>query len=687
MMHRMNLVNKIFVIIGFTLWVVIKDAFPQLYLDPDASVNDRVNDLLGRMTLDEKIGQMVQAERSYPDIDTVIKDYFLGSVLSGGGSRPGTKPQDWIDMVNGMQQAALSARLKIPIIYGIDAVHGNNNVYGATIFPHNIGLGCTRDSTIVRKCAEATAIEVIATGLHWTFGPCIAVPRDIRWGRAYEGFGETPELQEMMAQAAVKGFQGDSLGVPYRILACAKHFIADGGTLNGQNAGNAVMTEEELRRIHLPGYIKAIEAGVGSIMVSFNQWNGVLCHANSFLITDLLKGELGFSGFVVSDWNGIEHISGDFKTSIRTAVNAGIDMYMEPSHPIDFITNLKQLVSEGSVSQSRIDDAVSRILRVKFRLQLFEQPYATDAWIDSLGNTSHRSIARTAVRESMVLLKNQGNLLPFSKVNGKILVAGAKAADIGSQCGGWTISWQGSTGSITTGTTMLDAVKSVRGTENVIYAANGSTAENVDVAVVVVGETPYAEGGGDNLEPKLTTGDLNTLANVKSLGIPYVVLLLSGRPIILGDVITDADAFVACWLPGTEGSGITDVLFGYYDFTGKLSHSWPVTISQEPVNQGDSPYAPLFPYGYGLSFGQDAISSMYNLSVSIFPNPANDIITIRSDYSGTVEIFNAVGKRELISTLKDYQQSIDISNLKAGMYLLKMTSGSGQMLISKFIKN
>jgi beta-glucosidase len=475
--------------------------------------------------------------------------------------------------------------------------------------------------------------------------------------------------------------------VPYRILACAKHFVADGGTINGYNAGNAVITEEELRKIHLPGYIKAIKAGVGSIMVSYNKWNGVLCHANSFLITDLLKGELGFSGFVVSDWNGIEFISNDFKMCIKTAVNAGIDMYMEPYHPIDFITNLKQLVSEGSVPQSRIDDAVSRILRVKFRLKLFEQPYATNTLIDSLGNPYHRAIARIAVRESLVLLKNQGSLLPLSKGNGKILVAGAKAADLGSQCGGWTISWQGSRGTHTIGTNILDAVKSVRGATNVIFSTNGSTAEKADAAVVVVGETPYAEGAGDNQDPIVTTDDLNTLAAIKNLGIPYVVLLLSGRPLILGDVITDADAFVACWLPGTEGLGITDVLFGDYDFTGKLSQSWPVSISQEPVNWGDSPYSPLFSYGYGLSLGQNTISSLNNSSVSFYPNPANDFIIVRSDFFGSIEIYNTLGKLESITTLNDYQQRINISNLKTGMYLLKMTSGSGQILNAKFIKN
>lgn len=574
----------------------------QVYLNPKANPEARAKDLLKRMTLDEKLGQITQIERGYKDVNAKVKDLFLGSVLNGGGSVPvQNNPQGWISMYNDLQKSAMATRLKIPMIYGIDAVHGNNNVYGATIFPHNIGLGCTRDPELVKKVAECTAMEVRATGLNWTFSPCIAVPQDIRWGRTYEGFGETPEIQVMMAEAAVKGYQGDKLGTPNHILACAKHYIPDGGTKGGKDQGNAEISEEQLRKIFLPGYIKAIESGVGSVMVSFNSYNGLKCHANKFLVTDLLKGELKFDGFVVSDWEGVRQCAPDFKEAIKLSVNAGLDMFMEPYKTPEFIKLLKELVSEGAVPQSRIDDAVRRILLVKFRMGLFENPYASPDLVDSLGNDYHRKVARQAVRESLVLLKNDKQLLPLSKTEGKVLVAGARSNDIGSQCGGWTISWQGSTGATTKGTTILDAVKNVKGEENVIFSLEGKPDMKADFAIVVVGETPYAEGFGDNQNPSLKSEDLKVIENVKKLKIPYVVLLISGRPIILGDVIKDAPAFVACWLPGTEASGITDVIFGDYDFKGTLSHTWPVSIDQEPINFGDAVYAPLFPYGFGLT--------------------------------------------------------------------------------------
>lgn len=652
--------------------------YSQLYLDSTASVDERVNDLIGRMTLDEKIGQMVQTERNFDNINSVIKNYFLGSVLSGGGSVPGNNSvESWVNMYNGMQNSAFTTRLKIPIIYGIDAVHGNNNVFGATIFPHNIGLGCTRDTVLVSQCAQATAIEVATVGLNWTFSPCIAVPRDIRWGRTYEGFGETPELQVMMARASVTGYQGDSLGSPYRILACAKHFIGDGGTQNGTNAGNTVLSEANLRQIHLPGYIEAINAGVGSIMISFNSWNGAQCHGHSYLITDLLKGELGFQGFVVSDWEGIKYLSDDFKTAIRISVNAGIDMFMEPSRPIEFIEKLKELVNEGNVPISRIDDAVKRILAIKFKMHLFERRFASTAMADSLGNEYHRNIAREAVRKSMVLLKNEGELLPLSKVEGKILVAGPKASDIGSQCGGWTISWQGSTGQITPGTTIFNAVKSARGAANVVYSANGTTTQSVNYAIVVVGETPYAEGSGDSPNPQLSVSELNIINNVKQLNIPYVVLLISGRPMLVTDVISDADAFVACWLPGTEALGITDVLFGDYSFTGKLSHTWPTSISQEPINLGDDSYYPLYSYGFGLSSSTNSISSQQLPLFSVFPNPASNDITISSDQDGIVEIYQLMGKSILRKAITENTTIIDLKDLKPGIFIVKFDNEHG----------
>ncbi len=660
--------------------------YSQVYLDSTASVSARVDDLIGRMNLDEKIGQMVQTERNFENVNAVIQNYYLGSILSGGGSNPGNNSvSSWVNMYNGMQNSANTTRLKIPIIYGIDAVHGNNNVLGATIFPHNIGLGCTRDTVLVRQCAQATAIEVAAVGLNWTFSPCIAVPRNIRWGRTYEGFGETPELQVAMARAAVTGLQGDSLGSPYGILACAKHFIGDGGTEYGANAGNTILNETDLRRIHLPGYIAAINSGVGSVMVSFSSWNGALCHGHSYLITDLLKGELGFEGFVVSDWEGIKYLSDDFTTAIKISVNAGIDMFMEPTRPIEFITNLKELVNAGLVPMSRIDDAVKRILAIKFRTHLFERRFASMAMADSLGNENHRNIAREAVRKSIVLLKNEGDLLPLSKTSGKILVAGPKAMDIGSQCGGWTITWQGGTGQITTGTTIYNAVKSVRGSANVVYSANGTTTESVNFAIVVVGETPYAEGQGDSPNPQLSTAELNIIQKVKQLNIPYVVLLISGRPMLVTDVIADADAFVACWLPGTEALGLTDVLFGDYRFTGKLSHTWPSNISQEPINIGDAPYNPLFAYGYGLTSSTNSISDRDNQSFTVFPNPATDFITVQTEHDGIIAVYDLLGTLVYKTNTYNTTSTISIRNLKSGVYIIKFVNEHG-LITSKFVK-
>lgn len=590
-----------FVLLSFISSVILVSC-GKIYQNPKADVNARVVDLMKRMTLDEKIGQMTQIERGYKDVDSVIKTLCLGSVLSGGGSVPApNSPEGWMKMYRSMQESAMSTRLQIPLIYGVDAVHGHNNVLDAVIFPHNIGLGCTRNPELVKKVSEITAMEIRATGLDWTFSPCIAVPQDIRWGRTYEGFGETTEIQVMMAGPSVRGYQGEKLGTPYHVLACAKHYIGDGATTGGKDQGNAEITEEQLRKIFLPGYIDAIEAGVGSVMVSYSSWNGVKCHASKYLVTDLLKNELKFDGFVVSDWEGVKQCATDFREAIKLSVNAGIDMFMEPYKTPQFIKLLKELVNEGAVSQERIDDAVRRILRVKFMMGLFENPYPASNLADSLGNDYHRKVARQAVRESLVLLKNDKQMLPLSLTSGKVLVAGPRSNDIGSQCGGWSITWQGHTGPITKGTTILEAVRNVRGEENVIYAEDGSSKEKADYAIVVVGEAPYAEGAGDNQALSLKPEDLKVISNVRKLKIPYVVLLLSGRPLILGDIIKDSPAVVACWLPGTEAAGIADVIFGDYDFKGKLSHTWPVSVNQEPVNFGDADYVPLFPYGYGLT--------------------------------------------------------------------------------------
>jgi beta-glucosidase len=442
------------------------------------------------------------------------------------------------------------------------------------------------------------AAEVAATGVRWTFAPCIAVPRDERWGRTYEGFGETPDLAAMMAPAAVRGFQSSG-----SVLACAKHFLADGGTAGGQDQGDARMDEAELRAIHLPGYQAAVAAGVGSIMVSFSSWNGVKMHANRYLLTDVLKGELGFQGFLVSDWAAIDQLPGDTGQQIEAAMNAGLDMIMVPQRYREFATTLRSLVASGRVPMARIDDAVGRILRQKVRLGLFEHPMADRSGAADIGGAAHRELARDAVRQSLVLLKNDRRVLPLSKGAARIHLAGKSMDDIGNQCGGWTITWQGGSGPTTTGTTILQAVRgAVSSGTSVTSSADGSGAAGSSAAIVVVGETPYAEGFGDRADLSLDAADAAVIERVKAAGVPTVLVLVSGRPLILGHALSLADAVVAAWLPGTEGEGVAGVLFGDYAPTGKLSHSWPRSMQQVPINVGDAAYDPLFPYGYGLTY-------------------------------------------------------------------------------------
>ena len=580
-----------------------------VYKDANASIEDRVEDLLSLMTLEEKIGQMTQAERMYIT-NGDIAEYFIGSVLSGGGSTPyNNTPEGWADMYDSFQKDALSTRLGIPIIYGVDAIHGHNNLFGATIFPHNIGLGATRDPELVKLIAQITAIETAATGVDWTFGPCITVPQDERWGRTYEGFSEDPELVAELGKAAIEGYQGDDLSDSDTILACAKHFVGDGGTSGGVDRGDTICSEEYLREAYIYPYISALEVPVDSVMVSFSSWNGVKMHSNSYLINDVLKEELGFEGFVVSDWQGINEIDGSSSNDmseldIQEGINAGIDMVMVPDDYRGFINMLTELVNEGKISQSRIDDAVRRILTIKFKLGLFENPYADRSNADSIGCEEHREIAREAVRESLVLLKNEGSLLPLSKDLDSIVIAGSKADDIGSQCGGWTIYWQGAVGEITEGTSILEAIKNtVSNDTKVTYSVDGSEVpSDADVAIVVVGETPYAEFTGDDKDLLLSTQDIATINNARSAGIPVVVILISGRPMIITSEIDKWDALVAAWLPGTEGQGVADVIFGDYAPTGKLSYTWPRSIEQLPINDTDGSKGSLFPFGFGLTY-------------------------------------------------------------------------------------
>ena len=570
----------------------------------------RTEALLSQMTLDEKIGQMVQVDRNALKDKADIQKYFLGSVLSGGNSDPADNAAEtWLKAVNECTSWALKTRLKIPLLYGIDAAHGHNNVDGAVIFPHNIGLGATHNPALVEAAEYTTALELAGTGIRWTFAPCIAVAQKARWGRTYESFGESAALVSEMGAAAVHGFQGEQLSSdPVSVLACAKHFLGDGGTQNGVDRGNTVCDEAELRALYLPPYRAAITAGVGSIMVSYSSWNGKKMHGNKYLLTDVLKGELGFKGFLVSDWAAIDGLPGNYKKNIEDSINAGLDMVMIPYGPrhadnyVEFIKDLKALVAEGKVSPARIDDAVRRILRIKFQMGLFEHPGTNPELTAAIGSAQHRQVARECVEQSLVLLKNDRRSLPLPKKPKRLMVVGRAADDLGIQCGGWTISWQGRTGEATRGgTTILAAIRQavVPGVE-VAFSADGRGVTGADAVIVVIGELPYAELKGDRKDLHLKPKDTALIKKARASGAPVVTVLLSGRPLILDSALDNSDAFLAAWLPGTEGQGVADVLFGDYKPSGKLPRTWPGSKAQLSAN--DSQEKPLFPAGFGLTY-------------------------------------------------------------------------------------
>jgi beta-glucosidase len=505
----------------------------------------------------------------------------------------------------------MRTRLRIPLIYGVDAVHGNNNVIGAVVFPHNIGLGATRDAALVRRIGEITAEETRAGGANWAFAPCICVPQDIRWGRSYEGFSENPELVATLGAAAVRGLQGAGAIDRLHVAATAKHFAGDGGTSVGSgidkklDQGDTRVDSATLRRIHIRPYIDAIAAGVATIMPSYNSWNGVKVSGDRHLLTDILKGELGFKGFLISDYSALNQVHPDYKTAIGISINAGMDMVMVPDKYREFIEKLTELVNEGRVPMSRIDDAVTRILRVKYALGLMDPSYdyhADHSLEQRFGSAEHRAVARQAVRESMVLLKNEAGALPLSKNARRIHVAGKSADDIGIQAGGWTIDWQGKAGAITTGgTTVLTAIRSAAGRETqVTYSADASGAEGADAIVVVIGEQPYAEMKGDRLDLALDAADRQAIANARATNRPVVLVVISGRPIDIAPVLGDANAVLAAWLPGTEGAGVADVLFGEYRPTGKLSYAWPRVL-------GEANRDPLFPFAFGLTYQMEGV--------------------------------------------------------------------------------
>lgn len=579
----------------------------------------QVQKFLSRLTLVEKIGQMTQADQTYlHDLDDLQK-YHLGSLLSGGDSDPktGNDFHSWRELYNRFQARAVKTTPRIPILYGIDDVHGNSNVIGATIFPQNIGLGCTRNAGLVEKAGRITAIEVRAIGVQWGFAPCVTVPQDVRWGRTYEGFSESPDVVKVLGEAAVRGMQGSGLGDPLGIAACAKHFAGDGGTAFGTGVpkgkdsslhypldqGDTRLSDVDFRRIHLQGYITAVKAGVATIMPSYSSWNGVKCSASHVLLTEILKKEIGFKGFLISDYAAEKELPGSYKQQIETTINAGMDMVMVPDNYQEFIRLLTELVREGRVPMARVDDAVARILRVKFAMGLMDpkrSQLADPALEKQFGSPEHRAVARQCVRESLVVLKNERSLLPLA-AGRRIHVAGKCGDDIGNQCGGWTITWQGRSGNTTKGTTILAALRKAAGSANVTYSEDGSGAEGASVAIAVIGETPYAEMKGDRENLNLDPEDLAVVEKLKRSGAPVVVVLVSGRPMAIDGILPKVDAMVAAWLPGTEGDGVADVLFGKYRPKGKLSFTWPKGSSTS-FHLGDPGYETLFAFGLGLSW-------------------------------------------------------------------------------------
>jgi beta-glucosidase len=605
-----------------------------IYTDASQPVDARVEDLLKRMTLDEKIGQMTQVEKNSIQPGDITK-YFIGSILSGGGGYPeNNTAKDWYAMVQAFQEEALATRLGIPIIYGVDAVHGHGNLLNATIFPHNIGLGATNNPELVEKIGRATAEEILATGIPWNFSPVIAVVQDVRWGRTYEGYGEETELVTLLGTAYIRGMQtlqnGDAASPSQSIftLATPKHFIGDGATIWGSSRtdnyeldqGNMQVPESILRELYLPPYQSAVDAGALNVMASFSSWKGLKMHAQQPLLTDILKDELGFDGFIVSDWQGMDQIyPDDYYSSIITSVNAGVDMNMVPYDYVTFIETMRQAVNNGDIPESRVDEAVRRILRVKFALGLFEQPVPDPKYQATVRSREHLELARQAVRESVVLLTNTDNILPLNEDIPVIFVAGEGANDIGLQSGGWTLEWQGKTGNDNEGTTIFSAIRAAVGPGTHLEFnrdADFSEFEDsegnplvADVGIVVLAERPYAEGVGDRADISLTEREVKLLEDTRKQSRQVVVILVTGRPRVITDQLPLADAWVAAWWFGTEGGGLADVLFGDYPFTGKTPYSWPRSNDQLPINVNNSTGkagcdAPLFPFGYGLTNGE-----------------------------------------------------------------------------------
>ena len=593
---------------------------------PDAKIEAQVARIVASMNLRQKVGQMTQPEIKAITPDQV-REFYIGSVLNGGGSWPGMNkyatPAQWVELADKFYDASMSTDMpiKVPVVWGIDAMHGNSNVHGATLFPHNIGLGAAHNKKLVRSVAAAVGQAVRATGINWVFAPTVAVVRDDRWGRTYESFSEDPALVRAYAAEYVRGLQGNLRG-DASVIATAKHFIGDGGTDQGKDQGVTRISQEQLINTHGQGYFTALAAGAQTVMASFNSWNDVAAgvdygkvHGSKAMLTDILKTKMGFDGVVVSDWNGIAQVPGCTNDSCAQAINAGLDMIMVPEDWKAFIANTIRQVEAGQIPMARIDDAVSRIVRVKLRAGMFGKKPSASAFAGKPEALQHRALARQAVRESLVLLKNDGNVLPLSRGK-KILVVGKSADNLSNQSGGWTLTWQGTgnqNSDFPNGDSILKGIEQAAGAGNVSYSATASGVDvsKFDAVIAVIGETPYAEGDGD-IGPSGTLRhsgrhpeDLALLQAVSGKGKPVITLLVAGRPLFTNDLMNLSDSFVAAWLPGSEGKGVADVLFkGAHQFKGTLSFSWPKSACQATVNAGDKDYAPLFALGYGLKYGQ-----------------------------------------------------------------------------------
>ena len=577
---------------------------------PTQACVDKANSILAQMTLDEKAAQTIQAERAQIT-NAQVMQYGVGSIYSQGGSAPSTNtPAGWAAMIAGYRAASRASAHGIPIIYGLDSVHGLGPVVNATVFPHNIGLGAIGDPAFIEQVTRVIADESAGVGADFPFAPVIAVARDERWGRTYEAYAETPDLVSSLGVAMVNGLQFPTGGTQISILANIKHYLGDGGTAMGVTGGPVTGDETALRALHLAPYRAAVAAHAGSVMLSYNTWQGVEMHINKTMITDVLKGELGFGGFAVTDYNGCFQVGLNTHDGLAACLNAGADMFMifgNGSVPMPvgsgttILSLIKQLVTENTVPMSRLDDAVRRILAVKCEMGLFDSNGVIDSAATArVGSADHRMLARQAVQKSLVVLKNDGNLLPLAKT-AKVALAGGSAENSGNQCGGWTITWQGQSGDVIPGATSVrTAMVAEIGASNVVYSTNGSMTSGATVAVAVIGEKPYSEGMGDRTD--LTVPEVSTVMALKAAGLKVVVVLIAGRPMILDPILQYADAVVMAWLPGSEGAGITDILFGDVKPTGKLPMSWPRTMQQIPINVGDATYDPLYPFGHGLTY-------------------------------------------------------------------------------------